>query len=130
MGWFGRLVLVLATRAALAGSGPIHTAHEWGVGGPVSRYGRSRDLIFSSVASMGRSHPASRVGGVVSVPYCAGGSTTPGKPVPIGHAGCRAYGVGRLDSRFVEIGKDVGNRFVRGLATAVKPVANLGSLPS
>jgi hypothetical protein len=130
--WVGLAVLslVLATRASLAGSGPIHTAHEWDVGGPVSRYGRSRDLVFSSVASMGRSHPTSRVGGVVSVPYCARGSTTPGKPVPIGHAGCRAHGVGRLDSRFVEIGKDVGNRFIRGLATAVKPVANLGSLPS
>ncbi len=130
LGWFGRLVLVPATRASLAGSGPIHTAHKWGVGGPVSRYGRSRDLVFSSVASMGRSHPTSRVGGVVSLPYCAGGSAPPGKPVRIGNAGCRAYGVGRLDSRFVEIGKDVGNCFVRGLATAVKPVANLGSLPS
>jgi len=130
MGWFGRLVLVLATRASLAGSGPVRTAHEWGVGGPVSRYGRSRNLVFSSVASVGRSHPTSGVGGVVSVPHCAGGSPTPGEPVLIGHAGCRAYGVGRLDSRFVEIGKDVGNRFVRGLATAVKPVANSGSLPS
>jgi Protein of unknown function (DUF998) len=49
---------------------------------------------------------------------------------PHRHAGCRASGVGRLDSRFVEIGKDVGNRFVRGLATAVEPVANLGSLPA
>ena len=88
------------------------------------------NLVFSSVASVGRSHPTSRVGSVVSVPHCAGGSAPPGEPVRIGNAGCRADGVGRLDSRFVEIGKDVGNCLVRGLAAAVKPVANLGSLPS
>ncbi len=130
--WVGLAVLswCLRPRSLLARSRPIHAADEWGVGGPVSRYGRFRNLVFSSVASVGRSHPTSRVGSVVSVPHCAGGSAPPGEPVRIGNAGCRAYGVGRLDSRFVEIGKDVGNCLVRGLATAVKPVANLGSLPS